>query len=295
MTLAMVFALGVFLLAVVSLHRLEFFYGVFPGELAGLDGRGDFLPGRGGLVASAFLFTLGFTLGRALVATLALGGFPGILASQAFLVGFDGFFESCIGILLGDFAFLDKPVVLLLVFSKLHPALEGLPSFAGFFPGDLAASDRFAELFSGGLVSGTAVALLTPGFTFGFALGVFLLSVLSLHLPELFAGLFPRELASLDGLDDFLPGSGGLVASAFLFTLGFTLGLGLVGTLALGGFPGILISQALFVTIDRFFESRVGVFLGDLAFLDKLVEVLTHLSEPQAAAAGISAVLVPGF
>ena len=110
MTFTVILAPGVFLLAALGLQCLEFFYGVFPGELAGLDGRGDFLPGRGGLVASAFLFTLGFTLGRALVATLALGGFPGILASQAFLVGFDGFFESCIGILLGDFAFLDKPV-----------------------------------------------------------------------------------------------------------------------------------------------------------------------------------------
>ena len=220
MTLAMVFALGVFLLAVLSLHRPELFAGIFPRELAGLDGLDDFFSGRGGLVASAFLFSLG------LVATLALGGFPGILASPAFFVGLDGFFESCVGILLGDLAFLDKPVVLLLVFSKLHPALDGFPSFAGFFPGDLAASDRFAELFSGGLVSGTAVSLLTLGFT----LGVFLLAVLSLHLPELFAGIFSRELACLDGLDDFLPGRGGLVA-----------------TLALGGFPGILISPASFV------------------------------------------------
>ena len=235
---AFFFTLGGLLL-IPGLHRPELFAGIFPRELACLDGLDDFLPGLGGLVASAF----GFTLGLGLVATFALGGFPGILISQASFVGLDGFFESCVGILLGDFAFLDKPVVLLLVFSKLHPALDGLPSFTGFFPGDLAASDRFAELFSGGLVSGTAVSLLTLGLTFGFALGVFLLAVLSLHRPELFAGIFPRELACLDGLDDFLPGSGGLVPSAF----GFTLGLGLVATFALGGFLGILISPASFV------------------------------------------------
>jgi hypothetical protein len=119
MTLAMVFDLGVFLLAGLSLHRPELFAGLFPRELPCLDSLDDFFPGSGGLVASAFFFTLGL----ALVATLALGRFPGILGLQAFLVGFDGFFKSRIGILPGDFAFLDKLVVLLLLFSKPHPAL----------------------------------------------------------------------------------------------------------------------------------------------------------------------------
>ena len=165
----------------------------------------------------------------------------------------------------------------------LNVGFDVFPFFAGFFPGDLAALDGFGEL-SPGLGDELVVV------AFLFTLGGLLL-IPGLHRPELFAGIFPRELACLDGLDDFLPGSGGLVVSAF----GFTLGLGLVATLALGGFPGILISQAFFVTIDRFFESRVGVFLGDLAFLDKLVEILTHLSEPQAAASGVTAVFVPGF
>jgi hypothetical protein len=78
-------------------------------------------------------------------------------------------------------------------------------------------------------------------------------------------------------------------------TLGFALGLGLVASLTPGRFPGFLLLQAFFVTIDRFFESRIGVFLGDLAFLDKLVKILTHLSEFQAPASGVTAVLVPGF
>ena len=87
--------------------------------------------GLGELVIAAFAMVLGmllglallFALGLTLVATLASGGFPGILGLPASFETIDGFFESRIGILLGDFAFLDKPVELLLVFSKLHPAL----------------------------------------------------------------------------------------------------------------------------------------------------------------------------
>jgi hypothetical protein len=129
--------LGIFLLAVLGLQCPELFAGVFPGKLAGFDGLSDFFPDFSELVVAAFFFTLGFTfsLGLSLVATLtailgvfllttlAPGRFPGFLGRQASFVMLDGFFESCIGILLGDFAFLDKPVVLLLLFSKPPPAL----------------------------------------------------------------------------------------------------------------------------------------------------------------------------
>ena len=69
---------GVFLLATLSLQSLQFFDGVFPGELTGLDGLADFSPGISELVAAAFIFTLGFTLtfGLSLVITLAPGRFP---------------------------------------------------------------------------------------------------------------------------------------------------------------------------------------------------------------------------
>ncbi len=169
--LAVIFGLGfavvpgVFLLATLGLQSLQFFAGVFPGELAGLDGLDDLFAGFSKLVAAAFIFTFGFTfiLGLSLVITLAPGRFPGVPGPQAFSVSLDAFFESCVGILLGDFAFLDKPVVFLLLFSKPYPALDGFPSFAGLFPGDLAAPDGFTELSSGGLVSGTAVAFFTLG------------------------------------------------------------------------------------------------------------------------------------
>ena len=117
----------------------------------------------------------------------------------------------------------------------LNVGFDVFPFFAGFFPGDLAALDGFGEL-SPSLGDELVAA------AFLFSLGGLLL-IPGRHRPELFAGIFPRELACLDGLDDFPPGLGGLVASAF----GFTLGLGLVATFALGGFPGILISQASFV------------------------------------------------
>ena len=63
MTFTVILAPGVFLLAALGLQCLEFFYGVFPGELAGLDGLGDFPLGIGELVAAA------------LAVVLALGGF----------------------------------------------------------------------------------------------------------------------------------------------------------------------------------------------------------------------------
>jgi hypothetical protein len=63
MTFTVVLAPGVFFLAALGLQSLEFFYGVFPGELAGLDGLGDLPVGIGELVAAAFAMVL------------ALGGF----------------------------------------------------------------------------------------------------------------------------------------------------------------------------------------------------------------------------
>ena len=133
MVLGMLLGLAmVLLLAGLGFHCLELFDGIFPREFPGLDGLGDLPFGLGELVIAAFAMVLGmlllalamiFALGLTLVATLASGGFPGILGLPASCESLDGSFESRIGILLGDFAFLDKPVELLLVFSKLHPAL----------------------------------------------------------------------------------------------------------------------------------------------------------------------------
>ncbi len=125
LALVRLFALGRFFLTTLGHQGFHFLTGVFPGELAGFDGLFDFFPDFCKPVVAAFFFTLGFTfsLGLSLVATLAPGRFPGFLGRQASFVMLDGFFESCIGILLGDFAFLDKPVVLLLLFSKPPPAL----------------------------------------------------------------------------------------------------------------------------------------------------------------------------
>ena len=300
--LVMFFAPGGFLLTALGLQCPELFAGVFPGELSGLDGLGDLSHGIGRDGAGRDLTV---SPGLALVRLFALGGFfLTTLGHQGFhfltgffpgeLSGLDGLDNLSPGfseLVAAAFFFtlcLSLVTTLALGSLLLNVGFDVFPFFAGFFPGDLAALDGFGEFFPGICDELVAAA-------FFFTLGVFLLAVLSLHRPELFAGIFPRELACLDGLDDFLPGSGGLVASAFGFSFAFTLGLSLVTTLAPGRFPGLLLLQAFFVTIDRFFESRIGVFLGDLAFLDKLVKILTHLSEFQAPASGVTAVLVLGF
>ncbi len=164
---------GVFLLATLSLQSLQFFDGVFPGELTGLDGLADFSPGISELVAAALavIFGLGFAVvpGVFLLATLGLqslqffaGVFPGELAG---LDGLDDLFAGFSKLVAAAFIFTFGFTFILglSLVSTLHPRLDGFPSFAGLFPGDLAAPDGFTELSSGGLVSGTAVAFFTLG------------------------------------------------------------------------------------------------------------------------------------
>ncbi len=262
------------------------------------------------------LFTLGMTFSVVLVVTL----FPALaLGSLVLNVGFD-VFPFFAGFFPGDLAALDGfgelssgicdelvaaaffftlGMVLVMFFAPGGFLLAALglqcpELFTGVFPGELSGLDGLGDLSHGIGRDGTGRDLtVSPGLALVrlFALGRFFLTTLGHQGFHFLTGVFPGELSGLDGLDNLSPGFSELVAAAFFFTLG----LGLVATLALGGFPGILISQAFFVTIDRFLESRVGVFLGDLAFLDKLVEILTHLSEPQAAASGVTAVFVPGF
>ena len=156
---------GVFLLATLSLQSLQFFDGVFPGELTGLDGLADFSPGISELVAAA----LAVVSGVFLLATLGLqslqffaGVFPGELAG---LDGLDDLFAGFSKLVAAAFIFTFGFTFILglSLVSTLHPRLDGFPSFAGLFPGDLAAPDGFTELSSGGLVSGTAVAFFTLG------------------------------------------------------------------------------------------------------------------------------------
>ena len=176
-TFFLALALGSLVLNV-GFDVFPFFAGFFPGDLAALDGFGELSPGLGDeLVAAAFFFTPGFTfffsLGLSLVATLGVfllttlapGRFPGFLGLQAFSVTIDGAFESFVGVFLGELAFLDKLLEILLHFPKSQPSLYGRPSFCGVFPGDLAALDGLGEFFSGGIKSGAAVFLFALGLT----------------------------------------------------------------------------------------------------------------------------------
>ena len=177
LALVRLFALGGFFLTTLGHQGFHFLTGVFPGELSGLDGLDNLSPGFSELVAAAFFFTPGFTfffsLGLSLVATLGVfllttlapGRFPGFLGLQAFSVTIDGAFESFVGVFLGELAFLDKLLEILLHFPKSQPSLYGRPSFCGVFPGDLAALDGLGEFFSGGIKSGAAVFLFALGLT----------------------------------------------------------------------------------------------------------------------------------
>ena len=70
---------------------------------------------------------------------------------------------------------------------------QGFHFFARFFSRELAGLDGRGELFLylGELIVAPFVMTLAVILGMVFALGVFLLAVLSLHLSELFAGIFP--------------------------------------------------------------------------------------------------------